>query len=259
MPSRRPATPARGRERARDRHRAVGNTTRSTDSSAAPTDDGTRVIERLAGVDGCRAGWVVATRSGVTVVPHLMSVADSMTHLGIDMPIGLPARPGRAADTAARAYLGARRSSVFPAPARPLVGHTVYAEANAASRNLFGTGLSVQTFHLFAKIRDVDELVRRRPAAAIAEVHPECSFRALTGAELPSKHTRDGIAARAEALRSVFGEVPPAPKGAGVDDVLDALAVLWSTERWARGEHLTLPAGDPPDCDEFDIAMRIVV
>jgi predicted RNase H-like nuclease len=217
----------------------------------------------VAGVDGCRGGWVVATRHDVRVVTHLGGVLDTTTHLGIDMPIGLPAVPGRAADREARAFLGPRRSSVFPTPARPIVGHTSHQEANAAGRQLFGSGVSVQTFNLFAKIREVDTIVQTLPVAQrsqrIIEVHPECSFRAMTGVVLPAKRTAEGLEMRRRAISEIFGDPPPTPRGASVDDVLDAYAVLWSVERFAAGDSISLPGTFPPVTDEFGIAMRIVV
>ena len=73
---------------------------------------------------------------------------------------------------------------------------------------------------------------------------------------LPSKHTADGIERRRALLLPRFGPVVDArPRGAAADDVLDAYAVLWSAERFARGEHLTLGDGS---VDELGLPMRIV-
>lgn len=216
-----------------------------------------------AGADGCRAGWVVVTRESVEVLSRLDQSRFATGRLGVDMPIGLPARPGRAADRAARAFLGPRRSSVFPAPARAVVHHTTHADANAASRALFGCGLPLQSFHLFGKIREVDELARAVAgtdrADHLLEVHPECSFRAMTGRVLPPKRTPEGRLERRAAVAAVFGDPPPPPRGAALDDLLDAFAVLWTMERVERGEHLFLPEAEPPERDEHGIAMRIVV
>jgi predicted RNase H-like nuclease len=218
-----------------------------------------------AGVDGCPRGWVVAARSGdrieVRVVADLEQTMDDVERVGIDMPIGLPATPGRAADRDARVLLGARRSSVFPAPARPLLGCASHDLANALSRSLFGVGMSVQTFHLLDKIRAVDAIVRDLDPddrdVRLAEVHPECSFLLASGTPLASKHTPGGIARRREIVESVIGEVPPVPRGARIDDVLDACAALWSTERFARGEHITIP-DTVVERDEYGTLMRIV-
>ena len=62
------------------------------------------------------------------------------------------------------------------------------------------------------------------------------------------------MAARAALLAPEFGDVRPLP-GARFDDVLDAHAVLWSAERFARGAHVTFGDGRR---DARGILMRIV-
>jgi predicted RNase H-like nuclease len=179
-----------------------------------------------------------------------------MTVIGVDMPIGLPTRWGREADRQARRFLvGGRASSVFPVPPRSLIEETDYARANRRSQQELGQGLSRQTFHLFDKIREVDALARSAPGRLV-EIHPECTFRLLARAPLPSKRTAEGRRVRLELLQPLFGEVVTAPlPGAGGDDVLDAFAVLWSAERYSRGEHLTHGDGE---LDQHGLPMRIV-
>lgn len=227
------------------------------------TADDANIALKSAGVDGCRGGWIVATRSGARVVRRLGSTITGLDHIGIDMPIGLPSAPGRAADRAARAFLGARRSSVFPAPPRPIVHHTTHAAANASCRAMFGSGLSVQAFNLFDKIREVDLIVRALPpderAQRIVEVHPECSFRAMTGRELAPKRSAEGADQRRTALLEVFGSLPGIPRGAAEDDLLDAFAVLWTVERFIAGTHMSLPPTESVELDEAGIPMRIIV
>ena len=80
------------------------------------------------------------------------------------------------------------------------------------------------------------------------EVHPEVSFHALAGAELPyAKHSWAGHALR-RSLLSAAGIDLPDDLGeagrAGPDDVLDAAAVAWTAHRIARGIAGSLP--DPP-------------
>ena len=213
------------------------------------------------GVDGCRGGWVVARRDDVAVATGLgLLVADaSIVTIGVDMPIGLPATWSRSADRAARQLLGwPRSSSVFPTPPRVLVEETTYAAANARSWAELGQGLPRQTFHLFERIRELDDLAGREPDAAgrLVEIHPECSFRVMAGKPLPSKHTTDGLRLRRDLLLPEFGPVVGLrPRGAAVDDVLDAYAVLWSAERFNRGDHLTLGDGS---VDALGLPMRIV-
>ena len=84
----------------------------------------------LAGVDGCRAGWVVAfvraagEEGRVRVVSHfadVLTAPEAPSVVAVDIPIGLPervGRGGRAAENAVRPLLGARQSSVFSVPSR---------------------------------------------------------------------------------------------------------------------------------------------
>src|SRR6185437_16037517 len=79
----------------------------------------------------------------------------------------------------------------------------------------------------------------------VFEMCPELSFAVLCGAPMThSKRTAAGRAERRDALRGVFGDVlrlaaPPAA-GAATDDVLDALAGLWTARRVAAGAGLRL-------------------
>jgi len=215
------------------------------------------VAADVAGVDGCRGGWVVATRRGWRVVPSFAAIVPEFHLIGVDMPIGLPVGWEREADRAARAFIRPRASCVFPTPPRPLVTHDDYAAANAASRARFDVGLTRQTFHLFPKIRDVDAAVDQESQHRFLEVHPECSFTALTGAVLPPKRTLEGRRRRSAALEAVFGPIELRSSAAvQPDDVLDAYAVLWTTLRHQRGESIVL-GGD--EVDATGLVMRIVV
>jgi predicted RNase H-like nuclease len=194
---------------------------------------------RLAGVDGCRAGWVLATRDGAEVVASLDAVADRYDRVGVDMPIVLVDTWGRSCDGEARRLLGRRASTIFSTPPRPLLTHTEYSTANAASKQLFGRGLTRQAFNLLPKMREVGALAARRPGLLL-EIHPECSFRTMAGHDLRPKRTDAGFVERRGLIESRFGPVVTRVSGAARDDVLDAYAVLWSVERHERGEHITL-------------------
>jgi predicted RNase H-like nuclease len=211
----------------------------------------------VVGVDGCRAGWVVATPcDGAHVAESLTTiVAGNLDLAAIDMPIGLPDTWDRAADRAARAYIRPRGACVFPSPPRPLVAFETYVEANAESKRRFGKGLTRQTFNLFEKIRDVDGAVDRDSQWRVIESHPECSFRALTGRVLAPKRTSAGRAARQESLEAVFGPIDTRLRGAQPDDVLDAYAVLWTALRHQRGASIVF-GGD--ELDGRGLVMRIV-
>lgn len=213
------------------------------------------------GVDGCPGGWVGTLVGPDGISWHTGDFA-SMLALGaavvaIDIPIGLPTGGARRrADVEARAELGARRSSVFLVPPRAVLGAGSQPQATRLSRAAGSVGVSIQTFHLLAKVAEVDAVVRGRDD--VIEVHPEVSLRRLCGRPLPPKRTLAGRLARLEALRAWRPDLAlptPAPGRARPDDCLDALACAWTATRWLAGEADVL--GD--ETDALGTPMRIVV
>jgi predicted RNase H-like nuclease len=231
-------------------------------------------MERVVGgLDGCRAGWVLVTvpaddlvafAPDVSIVANLDTVrtavqAGRLVNAAIDIPIGLAARDPRACDLEARRMLGPRRSSVFPAPVRSVLGAGTYVEACDRSRRACGKGISKQLFNILPKIAEVDGLQSRRLQAHLFEMHPELSFTVLAGAPMRfAKRTAAGRAERIAALRPAFGDVarlvehPPA--GAQRDDVLDALVGAWTARRVVARRHLQLGGA----LDQRGLRMEIV-
>jgi predicted RNase H-like nuclease len=212
-----------------------------------------------AGVDGCRAGWVVATArvdgSGPTHVEVVATIAEvigraldgTLAAVGVDMPIGLPFEGPRVCDVEARRRLGPRRSSVFPTPPRAVV---VGCETWRP-----GLGLNKQTFNLLAKMREVDAVMTPALQDRMVEVHPELCFATMAGAPMVHpKRSAPGQAERALALR--MKDPPHRLPGTQVDDVLDARAVLWTARRLARGRAERLGDGA---VDGRGLRMEIVV
>ena len=219
----------------------------------------------IAGVDGCRGGWLVVTDlpDGTTEVAVHRTFADVLALgaalVAVDMPIGLPVVGPRACDLAARRRLGRRASSVFPAPVRAVLGAADHAEALARSRAACGRGLSVQAWNLVPKITEVDEAIA--PGDAVAEVHPELSFATLAGGPLASrKKDVAGAAERLALLRAHFPDVVEhlarRPRGCAPDDVLDAHAALWTARRIVAGDAESLGDGER---DERGHVMTITV
>lgn len=177
--------------------------------------------------------------------------------VGVDIPLGLPTgRERRACDRLAADRLGRARSSVFPAPPRAVLAAVDYAAACARARAITGRALSLQTFHIVAKIAEWDALVL---PDSVVEVHPELALRTLSpGTDFTSKKSARGAGQRIAALaRWVDPAVALAdlPAGARLDDVLDALAAAWTAQRWHHGEAQLL--GD--ERDARGRAMRIAV
>jgi predicted RNase H-like nuclease len=225
----------------------------------------------LAGVDGCRGGWVVVTvpREGggaarVRVVTHARDVVAELESgrigaAGIDIPIGLPACRPRPVDLDARRRLGPRRNSVFPAPVRAVLATRTFQEACEASQAACGKKVSMQLFNILPKIKEVDDLQSPRRQATFFEACPELSFAMLVGTPMPHhKGTAAGSTARVRALRAVFPDVarhaarPPA--GAKADDVLDAFALAWTARRFVAGDAVRL-CGEP---DAHRLRMEMI-
>lgn len=191
------------------------------------------------GVDGCRGGWiaVVLPESGATEIEPVPTVADALARHGdaviaVDIPIGLPERGVAAADVAARRFLPRAASRVFYRPPRAALSAVTHAEAVEICHRLDAPGMSIQTWSILPKIREVASL-----AGCVFEVHPEVSFAQMCGRPLPPKKTPEGREARRAALaRDGIGM----PSRADAD-VLDAGAAAWSARRIARAQACRLP------------------
>jgi len=217
------------------------------------------------GVDGARDGWVVVEVVGSTSSARVLRwhrlplIADVLALaadvVGIDMPIGLPERGRRPADLVAKSLLGAAHPRVFLTPPRGVLDATSYDEAARLHRVLAdGLGLSVQTWNIVARIREVDAVAND---PRLVEVHPELSFALLGGGALPSKKNAAGRAARLQVLAEWLPALAGVPTG---DDAVDALACAWSALRWYAGTARTLPElpSGGLDRDARGRPMRIV-
>ena len=234
-------------------------------------------MDWLAGVDGCPGGWFCAlreTHSGALRFEIFARAADLLTCaprpalLALDIPIGLPDVGPRACDREARARLGPRRSSVFPAPIRAAVVAPTQREASAITLRTDGRRVAAQAFGIFAKVREVDEALCREPALReiVREVHPELSFWAWNG-RVPlaaAKRTPAGLRERLALVEAWLGagilaraRGGHARRALADDDILDAIAALWTAHRIAAGEAETLPAVPPRDTR--GLPMQIVV
>ncbi len=236
----------------------------------------------LAGVDGCRGGWIAvfvrpAGGDGLAAVftqfADVLAAPQRPAIVAVDVPIGLPERAGpggRAAENAVRPLLGARQSSVFSVPSRAAIAAADYA---AACRAALATSepprkVSKQLFNIAPKIREVDAVLRARPALAgrVFEVHPELAFWRLNGErplgepkKVKSRPYAPGLALRRDLLladslpRGLIGAPPP--QGAAPDDLLDALACAGVARRIYAGTARPFP--DPPPRDLFGLPMAI--
>jgi predicted RNase H-like nuclease len=212
-----------------------------------------------AGADGCPAGWVVVSAAPdgarlalqeVRVERDFAALLESTAGcaaLAVDIPIGLSEDGRREADYAARARIGMRRSSVFPAPPRFALDVPDYAKANALSRSRFGRGLQKQTYNILPKIREADGCLTPALQQRVVESHPEVSFWALAGTAplAHAKRTEAGRALRLRLLETAFGPAArdlKLPRGAAWDDLYDACVLAWTASRVVDGTAVHLPA-----------------
>jgi predicted RNase H-like nuclease len=236
----------------------------------------------LAGADGCPSGWIVAfvrpagEEVRVRIVPRfadILSAGEAPFAIAVDIPIGLPERAsagGRAAENAVRPLLGARQSSVFSVPSRGALAQTEYRAACAAALASSDPPrkVSKQLFNIAPKIREVDEALRAAPERThmVFEVHPEVAFWRLNGEavlhepkKVKGRCYEPGLALRRRLLidaglpRATVEATPP--RGAGPDDLLDALACAAIARRIHAGTARPFP--DPPPRDAFGLPMAI--
>jgi predicted RNase H-like nuclease len=195
-------------------------------------------------------GAFVAAHLAASLAELIEWVPDAVA-VGVDMPLGLVERGWRAADLAAAAVLGRRRSSVFRVPPRQVWDEPEFEAANRRCRQLTGGGLTRQAWALREKLREANDCWRGS-GAPMYEVHPEVSFRQMAGAALPHPKTtwygqtmrRDLLAAHGVVVPDELGEAGYAAP----DDVLDAGAAAWSAHRIATGRAVSYP--DPPERTE---------
>ena len=163
-------------------------------------------MANLAGINGCRGGWfcifedVDSRRFASKIfatIDDLEKHIEQLDIVAIDVPIGLTNTRPRACDVEARKMLGSKRaSSVFPAPIRPALSAGTYEEACARSFEAQKKKLPKQSWAIYPKIRQLDDLLRRRAELCqkVFEVHPEVSFCAFNSAPIVEpKKSKEGL------------------------------------------------------------------
>lgn len=170
----------------------------------------------------------------------------------VDIPIGLPSeeQERRAADKAAKEFVGPRHNSVFYTPIRAALEAPTHREASRISKERTDNGISQQAYALSDQIFEAAVWSQATPAD-VWEVHPEVSYTALLGAPAESpKKTWAGLRERLDGLRSAgirLDALGEAGENAGPDDIADAAVAAWSARRLIRGEGFSLPADPPHD------------
>jgi predicted RNase H-like nuclease len=240
----------------------------------------------IAGVDGCKAGWVAVLfpsgrpdQAEARVFPSFAELLEALPQnslIGVDMPIGLPDRVrqgGREPDWAAREFLGLCRSRVFLIPSRSAVytyaqGYAaVCAEAEKTSDP--PRAVSKQAFWILPRIQEIDRILIGDSSARsrVFEVHPEISFALMSGGrpllepkKVKGRDHLPGLEQRKQLLQQnafALTLLEAARRaGVGLDDLLDACACAWSAVRFAKGQARLFPPHPGTDAYGLEVAIR---
>ncbi|MGD8807066.1 MAG: DUF429 domain-containing protein [Chloroflexota bacterium] len=236
-------------------------------------------MEEYIGVDGCKAGWFAVSLGPAGAwrfdvysdFAALWASCQAASLILVDIPIGLVevGYDGRQCDAIARRLLGpGRASSVFTPPTRPALDAADYQAASAINRALTGKSITIQSWNIGPKIRQVDLLLRneQRARGKVHEAHPELLFWALNGrrAMTRRKSRLSGYDERLAVLKRHFEATEALAEAAlsryrrsevARDDILDAMVAAVSGYM-SRGQLSAIPA-DPP-CDAYGLAMEMV-
>lgn len=214
------------------------------------------------GIDGCPGGWVIAARPvpdrfantpaiGLAIAPSFAHIINHReTHkttlhsVMVDMPIGLRDEGRRACESEARKRIGPRRSSVFSAPRRPMLGHETYQDANQWGKDQgtsAGGGLSKQAWNILPKIREIDDAISACDQNWLGEAHPEVTFTRLNN-NAPCEHAKKKTEGSVERMRilsahgiigldSLFADFKKTcPYRYAPDDLVDAIAMTLTAQ-----------------------------
>lgn len=234
------------------------------------------------GLDGCRGGWVAVgldddhTKT-IAVFASIQDFWDAANEQAkrvlIDIPIGLPDTAQRQVEGLARQKLQARRSSVFPVPARAVVIFAAehnfvdgaYKQACDLNEEMLGKRFSKQAWNILPKIYEVDQFLQQNTKAQsiMLEAHPELLFWSLNKQQPMrfSKKSGVGFTERLRLIEQYLPDVFPSVESAydqhksilHDDDILDAFACALC----ARMDTVTsLP--HPPEVDATGLPMQMV-
>ena len=231
----------------------------------------------VAGVDGCRAGWVIALRdlresscafSEAATFEEVLDRTRLAAIIAIDIPIGIldgAPKGGRDCDREARRLLGQpRQCSVFSPPCRAALLATSYRDAQRLNQP---AGLTLQSFSLLPKIREVDTMMSHHVQARVREVHPELCFFSADGRKpmTHGKKSRPGRDERLAVLAQLYGGDWEAwwtrvqsmfdRRWVMSDDIVDAHIAAWTAERIYLGAAERVPQDPPVDSHGLRMEM----
>jgi predicted RNase H-like nuclease len=211
----------------------------------------------IAGVDGCKTGWVIVSESVISgIAIEIVSCFSEVLNRGhqfivVDIPVGLTNSGTRLADQQARRLLKNRACCVFTAPLRHTLTCANYSEARQHRIEIEGKSLTKQTWAIVPKIREVDALLSCEMQSRVREGHPEVSFAHMNlgNALSAPKHSAKGRQDRIDLLTAHFLDVPTLVQKHRriAEDVVDGFAMLWTARRVYNKQALALPPESQTD------------
>lgn len=223
--------------------------------------------QRVAGVDGCRGGWIVVeARADLSLVelhvaPSWNAITSTARVIAVDMPIGLSSDGVRQCEVEARKLLAGCASRVFRTLPRAALrfAQNDWEKANQWAKWAGFGGISKQ---IRPKIKEIDRAIAAADQSRVHEAHPELAFARLNGGRpLDSKHTAAGLMARQELLRRAgftnFDRWLRALRGNGAkaDDLYDACVLVLTARNILRGEGREVPAAEQRDSRGLKMAI----
>lgn len=231
-----------------------------------------------AGIDGCKAGWILITFDedpGYEVLrteEDLKEAFHRFDRIFIDMPIGLEdEKYTRECDALLRKKLGAEYApSVFSPPIRPALHAPSYVEANMQSYEFTEKKLTVQAWNITPKIKILDRFLTEETELQdkIFESHPELLFMNLNGGMIyQKKSTKKGlrhrlslISDREEIAKDFFRNIKEDFRRNEVeeDDIVDSMALALGAKQSKEKGLKTLPESPEKDSNGLVKAIHYV-
>lgn len=233
-------------------------------------------MNRFAGVDASKGGWVVALADGwpcrekptLILCPDFATVVKFTSNcecVAVDIPIGLSSgKAVRQCDIEAKKLLsGHNPSALFYAPPRETLQAETPREFQRMHRKLRGVGAGLPVWGFLPKLKEANEVMTPILQRRILEFHPELTWMRLAGGDLPSKHTQEGIAARKKLLHKSVPELEKVlrwkdflGRAAAQDDLLDAIAGIAVARAATSGTPYRLPQESMPT-DAIGLRMEM--
>jgi len=233
---------------------------------------------KTAGIDGCKAGWILTTFDEnpeyrlIESDEDFISALHEFDRVFIDMPIGLEDENyTRECDRELRKVLGAEYApSVFSPPIRPALHAPSYVEANMQSYEYTEKKLTVQAWNITPKIRLLDQVLSEHQdlRESVFESHPELIFMNLNGGMIyQKKNTKKGlrhrlglIVDREEVADDFFRDIKEEFRRNQVDedDIVDSMALALAAKRSIEEGIKTIPKDPPVDSEGLKMAIHYV-